>query len=48
MIGGVQPKVLLSQDEDGKLQMIEDQMKLMGVKCQLNLVCHLNYGYILK
>jgi hypothetical protein len=31
MIGGVQPKVLLSQDENGELHMIEEQMKLMGV-----------------
>ena len=31
MITGVNPKVLLSQDEDGKLHMLEDQMKLMGV-----------------
>lgn len=31
MIGGVQPKVLLTQDEDGTLQITEKQAKLIGL-----------------
>lgn len=31
MIGGVQPKVLLTQEEDGTLQITEKQAKLIGL-----------------
>jgi len=31
MIGGVQPKVLLTQEEDGTLQITENQAKLLGL-----------------
>ena len=32
MIGGVQPKVLLTQEEDGTLQITENQAKLLGLR----------------
>ena len=31
MIGGVQPKALLTQDEDGNLEITENQAKLLGL-----------------
>ena len=31
MIGGVQPKALLTQDEDGNLEITENQAKLIGL-----------------
>jgi len=31
MIGGVQPKVLLTQDEDGNLKLDENQAEMMGL-----------------